>query len=127
MIKENKRSYKINDSMRAVVDCLENLVALEDHAFLKTDRCSRCLQKHLLKAHGASRDAIEQDHEDRVTKHLESLEKKVRRLWKFLDAYETKESTKSAQNLGNRTRRVRLWATRKFDVTHVCAHLTPVQ
>ena len=126
MIKEKKRRYKINDSMKSVVDCLENLVSLEDHAYLKTDRCKRCLQKHLLKAHASSREAIELHHEDRITKHLESLEKRVRKLWKNLETYEKTDSDKAMTRLGEGCRRIRLWLLKTFDMTHVCAHVEPV-
>ena len=126
MINESKRKYKINDSMRAVTDCLENLVAMEDHAFLKTDRCKRCLQKHMLKAHGAAKDAIEQDHKPRMTPVLESLERKVRSLWKSLDSYEIHANDNTARKLGLKIRRVRLWMQKTFDITHIMSHVCPV-
>ena len=126
MLQEKKRKYKINDSMRAVTDCLENLVALEDHAFLKTDRCKRCLQKHMLKAHGAAKDAIEQDHDQSRTKILERLEWRVRTLWKALNEYETNPTRINAQILGNKIRRVRLWIQKKFDISHIMAHIDPL-
>ena len=112
--------------MRAVTDCLENLVALEDHAFLKTDRCKRCLQKHMLKAHGAAKDAIEQDHDQSRTKILERLEWRVRTLWKALNEYETNPTRINAQILGNKIRRVRLWIQKKFDISHIMAHIDPL-
>ena len=127
MIHETKRKYKINDSMRAVSDVIQNLVAIEDHALLKTDRCKKCLCKHLLKASCGARDAIEQDHKPSVTKKLELLERRVRGLWKWLDIYESKPTRANAFRMGEKTQRVRQWMQRTFDVTHIMAHIDPVQ
>ena len=126
MISETKRKYKINDSMRAVTDVIENLVALEDHCFLRTDRCKRCLGKHMLKAQCGAKDAIEQDHKPRITPTLEALEKRVRGLWKNLDAYENDPTDNNARKMGLKVRRVRLWMQHTFDITHIMSHFCPV-
>lgn len=122
MIKEKKRVYSINESMRAVVDCVENLLSLEDHAYIKVDRCKKCMQKHLLKAHGASRDAIEQDHEH-GHKHFVSLERRVRNLFPLLETYEKHPTEPNGRKFGGRVRVVRRWACKTFDLTHVMSHV----
>jgi len=123
MLHEKKRVYGINESMRAVADCVENLLSLEDHAYIHTDRCKKCMQKHLLKAHGCARDAIEQDHNPNQTKVLISLERRVRNLFRLLESYENNPNETNGRRLGSRTRVVRKWACRTFDLTHVMSHI----
>jgi hypothetical protein len=123
---ERQRKFKINDSMRAVGDVIQNLVALEDHSMIKTDRCKRCLEKHLLKASCAAKDSIEQDHKPSQSKLLEMLERCVRGLWKDLEVYEKDPTDGNARRLGTKIRRVRVWMLKKFNITHILAHLEPV-